>query len=76
MGSGLKQLGRCLTPPRHAGLCVVNVYINYEKKFAFVEFRTGALRQPSGRCCQALHWQRQLQQLWAAAAARGASQKN
>lgn len=24
------------------GACVVNVYINYEKKFAFVEFRTGA----------------------------------
>jgi hypothetical protein len=24
-----------------AGPCVVNVYINYEKKFAFVEFRTG-----------------------------------
>lgn len=23
------------------GACVVNVYINYEKKFAFVEFRTG-----------------------------------
>ena len=23
-----------------AGPCVVNVYINYEKKFAFVEFRT------------------------------------
>lgn len=26
-----------------AGPCVVNVYINYEKKFAFVEFRTGEL---------------------------------
>jgi hypothetical protein len=26
-----------------AGPSVVNVYINYEKKFAFVEFRTGAL---------------------------------
>jgi hypothetical protein len=25
----------------HAGPSVVNVYINYEKKFAFVEFRTG-----------------------------------
>lgn len=25
-----------------AGPGVVNVYINYEKKFAFVEFRTGA----------------------------------
>lgn len=25
----------------NAGPCVVNVYINYEKKFAFVEFRTG-----------------------------------
>ena len=25
----------------HAGPCVVNVYINYEKKFAFVELRTG-----------------------------------
>lgn len=24
-----------------AGPSVVNVYINYEKKFAFVEFRTG-----------------------------------
>lgn len=24
------------------GASVVNVYINYEKKFAFVEFRTGA----------------------------------
>ena len=24
-----------------AGACVVNVYINYEKKFAFVELRTG-----------------------------------
>lgn len=26
-----------------AGACVVNVYINYEKKFAFVELRTGSL---------------------------------
>jgi len=26
--------------PTLAGPCVVNVYINYEKKFAFVEFRT------------------------------------
>ena len=25
----------------NAGACVVNVYINYEKKFAFVELRTG-----------------------------------
>lgn len=25
----------------YAGPCVVNVYINYEKKFAFVELRTG-----------------------------------
>lgn len=24
------------------GMCVVNVYVNYEKKFAFVEMRTGA----------------------------------
>jgi hypothetical protein len=31
----------------NAGQAVVNVYINYEKKFAFVEFRTGAtLFQP------------------------------
>ncbi len=29
-----------LGPPHDAGPCVVNVYINYEKKFAFVEFRT------------------------------------
>jgi len=29
-----------------AGPGVVNVYINYEKKFAFVEFRTGAM--PAG----------------------------
>lgn len=28
------------TKPYTAGPCVVNVYINYEKKFAFVEFRT------------------------------------
>lgn len=28
------------TVPSSAGPCVVNVYINYEKKFAFVEFRT------------------------------------
>ena len=27
-----------------AGPAVVNVYINYEKKFAFVECRTGALQ--------------------------------
>jgi hypothetical protein len=26
------------------GMCVVNVYINYEKKFAFVELRTGGWR--------------------------------
>ncbi len=26
-----------------SGDSVINVYINYEKKFAFVEFRTGAL---------------------------------
>ena len=24
-----------------AGPCVINVYINYERKFAFVELRTG-----------------------------------
>lgn len=28
-------------PSSSAGPSVVNVYINYEKKFAFVEFRTG-----------------------------------
>ena len=26
-----------------AGPCVINVYINYERKFAFVELRTGVL---------------------------------
>lgn len=26
------------------GMCVVNVYVNYEKKFAFVEMRTGEAR--------------------------------
>lgn len=26
-----------------AGECVINVYINAEKKFAFVEFRTGEI---------------------------------
>lgn len=44
------------------GLSVVNVYLNYEKKFAFVEFRTGAAL-PWGavaaveglcRCCRPL----------------------
>jgi hypothetical protein len=29
------------------GPSVVNVYINYEKKFAFVEFRTGMASPPS-----------------------------
>ena len=33
-----------------AGLCVVNVYINYEKKFAFVEFRTGMPPPATGAC--------------------------
>lgn len=32
-----------LMPLLCAGPSVVNVYINYEKKFAFVEFRTGML---------------------------------
>ena len=32
---------------------MVNVYINYEKKFAFVEFRTGAPLRP-----HACLWQR------------------
>lgn len=44
----LQSLCRCrrfpkTLHPEHktpAGHCVVNVYINYEKKFAFVEFRT------------------------------------
>lgn len=27
------------------GMCVVNVYVNYEKKFAFVEMRTGEARR-------------------------------
>ena len=26
-----------------AGPCVINVYINYERKFAFVELRTGGV---------------------------------
>lgn len=33
-----------------AGPGVVNVYINYEKKFAFVEFRTGAPRYARAGC--------------------------
>ena len=36
-----------LTVDIAAGPGVVNVYINYEKKFAFVEFRTGAPGQNS-----------------------------
>lgn len=34
------------------GMCVVNVYINYEKKFAFVEMRTGGWGLGGG-CCHA-----------------------
>ncbi len=36
-----KKCTRCHCAVRIAGPSVVNVYINYEKKFAFVEFRTG-----------------------------------
>ena len=32
------------------GMCVVNVYINYEKKFAFVEMRTGGWVGWGGLC--------------------------
>ena len=39
--AGPLQVTPCRSPPTPpAGPCVVNVYINYEKKFAFVEFRT------------------------------------
>jgi splicing factor U2AF subunit len=33
------------------GMCVVNVYINYEKKFAFVEMRTGGEAARDGQGC-------------------------
>ena len=39
-----------------AGPGVVNVYINYEKKFAFVEFRTGALPAMWPRHLQSVLW--------------------
>ena len=44
--------------PVHAGPSVVNVYINYEKKFAFVEFRTGARAgafRPAWCCALIVH---------------------
>lgn len=37
-----------------AGPCVINVYINYERKFAFVELRTGELLLLSLLACMSL----------------------
>jgi hypothetical protein len=37
---------RCCSP---AGQSVVNVYMNKDKNFAFIEFRTGRGRQRGGR---------------------------
>lgn len=35
-----------------AGPCVINVYINYERKFAFVELRTGELLSLCASACE------------------------
>ena len=35
------QCSALLQSVHDAGACAINVYINYERKFAFVELRTG-----------------------------------